>query len=194
MLEHRVLQEMSQGLLRYYKPKGKPPENYLQGIKGCVPLGRWHSWQQPSLRVPLHQSTQHEEQTGGAVNHFTAEKCWDKPHDWTVTIHGYRLFRRDGRKRGGGLPPTSRSRLSVKSCLWRTAMSRLNACGWKSDTEATKGSKWSVCTTGYLIKGSLLTKPYCFSCRNHCTHRLSSFLGASSTLTSAGKVAHGLAE
>lgn len=33
------------------------------------------------------------------------EIWWDKSHDWTVTIDGYRLFRRDGRKRGGGVSP-----------------------------------------------------------------------------------------
>lgn len=33
------------------------------------------------------------------------EIWWDKSHDWTVTIDGYRLLRRDGRKRGGGVAP-----------------------------------------------------------------------------------------
>lgn len=59
--------------------------------------------------------------------------------------------------------------------------------GRNQGTEATKGSKRLVSTTGFLIKGSLLTKPYCFSYRNHCTHRLLSFLGASTTLTSTWK-------
>lgn len=36
------------------------------------------------------------------------EMWWDESHDWTVTIDGYRLFRRDGKRKGG---------LSVKSCL-----------------------------------------------------------------------------
>lgn len=32
-------------------------------------------------------------------------EMWDKSHDWTVTINGYRLFRRHRRKRGGGVAP-----------------------------------------------------------------------------------------
>ena len=37
------------------------------------------------------------------------ETWWDESHDWSATIDGYRLFRRDRQgKRGRGLPFTSR--------------------------------------------------------------------------------------
>lgn len=106
------LTEMSQGLLRYYKPKGKSLENYLQRIKGCVPLGTWHSWQ-PSwgcLCIKAHSTSNKQEELETTLllesyDLVAITEMWDKSHDWTVTINGYRLFRRHSRKRGGGIAP-----------------------------------------------------------------------------------------
>lgn len=53
------------------------------------------------------------------------------------------------------------------------------------------------CKKGHLVrgvccrlpdKGNLLRKPSCSSYRRHCTHRLLSYWGTSTTLISTGKV------
>lgn len=47
---------------------------------------------------------------------------------------------------------------------------------------------WPGSTTGQLTKGTLLTRPSCFSYREHDVHRLSSRWRISTTWMSAGKV------
>lgn len=70
----------------------------------------------------------------------TTGTWWDESHDWSVTVNGYRLFKRTGEKgKVVGLPSTPRARLSMESCLLRTDMSRLE------QEPETKAAKRNLC-------------------------------------------------
>jgi len=66
----------------------------------------------------------------------------------------------------------------------------LRACGLELGTRLIRDIWWLGSTTGSLIKGSLLMRPSCFSCKRCHTHRLSSRWGISTTRMSAGKAIH----
>lgn len=57
------------------------------------------------------------------------EIWWNESQNWTTRIEGYKLFRRDGEGGAGMLPSTLRNALIAKSCLGKTGMDRLRACG-----------------------------------------------------------------
>lgn len=54
-----------------------------------------------SAEVPLQANRQEELEIYDLV--ATTGTWWEESHDWSVTVNGYRLFKRDrGERRGGG--------------------------------------------------------------------------------------------
>lgn len=85
----------------------------------------------------------------------------------------------------------------VSSEFWGWVVGRMclkSSCEWV-ETLWVRIRDW--CKKGHLVrgvccrlpdKGNLLRKPSCSSYRRHCTHRLLSYWGTSTTLISTGKV------
>jgi len=69
----------------------------------------------------------------------------------------------------GELSSMLRCGQTVKSCLWETVINRLRACGLKLGNGPMKDIRWLGSTTGHKIKGILLIRPSCFSCKRCCT-------------------------
>lgn len=160
-----------------------------------VPLGRQHS-QQPNWGAS-DQCTEHRQQTGGPESHHDARKLqpcaiienwWDthgNPMTWVQLLMATGCEEGTGKEgEVEGLPSMPRIGLSVKICLWRTAM-------WVKISDQGNEGNFMVLgsNTGCLIKGSLLMKPFCSSYRRHYARRLLSCWGTSTVLISAGKVA-----
>ena len=143
--------------------------------------------------MPLHECTQYgkREQLEATVllesyNLIAIiETWWDRSHDWSMAINGYRLFSRDRqKKRGGGVA------LYIKKWIEREELSLKHSHKqveslWVRIRD--RGNKGNL-VVGVPIEGSLLTKPSSSSYKRLCSRRLSSYWGTSTTLTSAGKV------
>jgi len=91
--------------------KRESPVKHLKGIKGCSceEVTR-PTAQLKCLYTNAHSMGNKQEELEAIVLLESydlvarTETWWDKSHDWSDTIHGYRLFRRDRRgKTGGGI-------------------------------------------------------------------------------------------
>ncbi|PKU44773.1 rna-directed dna polymerase from mobile element jockey- hypothetical protein [Limosa lapponica baueri] len=118
------------------------------------------------------------------------ETSWNECHDWSTTVDGSRLFRRDRQERkGGGIDLCIEKWIECEGLSLKNNISRLKPYGYELETEATKGTLWLMSTTGHLIKRSLLTKTSYYSYKRHCACRVLSCWRTSTNPTSASKVA-----
>lgn len=123
-------------------------------------------------KVPLYHCTQHEQQTGGvgslqkrAMTHLPLLKLGGM-NPWLVLSH--RLLRRDRTGRRVKGVALYNSWIECNMLSLRNSHEQAESCGQESETNAIQRALWSVSTKGCLTKGSLLTKPFCSSCRRHC--------------------------
>jgi len=173
------------------------PVKYLKGIKGCSskkvtrPTAR-----KKCLYTDAHSMSIKEEELEATMLLescdlvATTETWWDKSHDWSGAIDGYRLFKRDRqRRRGRGITLYIRKQTECKGLSQKNSHEQVESLWVRIRDQGKKGTLWLVSTTGCSVKGSLLTKPSSSSSRRHQTVRLKSCWGTSTTLISAGKVA-----
>lgn len=94
------------------------------------------------------------------------ETWWDESHDWKTATEGYRLLRRDRQgRRGGGVALYVRKRIDCKELCLRNSHDQLRAYGFQSRIGSGKDIWRLGSATGHLSRGSLLSRPSCFSCK-----------------------------